>query len=144
MLISICNLQTKMTSQKNYYSKKKKSTEVDERTAELCSKQGNTDITELVVIDEMPQFKICKEHSTKGPTFCACGSILQELPAQKTETLNKTTRHVMIHLNSLHLRRRRTSGHAGSLNPESQDFQTAQRHFRSSTTWSGIRGFSHV
>ena len=48
-------------------------TEVDERTAELYSTFGNTDI---MIIDEMTQFEACKEHNAKGLSFCTCGSIL--------------------------------------------------------------------
>ena len=66
-----------------------KGTEVDERTAELYSLQGNIDITEVVVVDEMTQCKTCLEHNAKGKPFCACGLILQELSAGRTETLKK-------------------------------------------------------
>ena len=38
---------------------------MNERTAELYSKQGNTDITELVDIDETTQCENCKEHDAK-------------------------------------------------------------------------------
>ena len=42
-----------------------KVTEVDERTPDLHSKQGNTDITDLVVVDEVTQCEVCKEHHGK-------------------------------------------------------------------------------
>ena len=65
-------------------------TEVDERTAELYSKQGNADI------DETTQCKNCKENNPKYKSFCTCGVILQELSAEKTKQLKETTAHVMI------------------------------------------------
>ena len=52
-------------------------TEVDARTAELYSREGNTDITELMVIDETTQCDEC-EHNAKGKSFCTCGVTLQE------------------------------------------------------------------
>ena len=60
-------------------------TEVDARTAELYSKQGNIDITEFVVIDETKQCEKCREHNAKGKSFCTGGIILQELSAEKTK-----------------------------------------------------------
>ena len=66
-------------------------TDVDERTAELFSKQGNTDITE-VVIDEMALCSVCEEHSAKGKSFCKCGStVLQGLSAEQTKTMKEST-----------------------------------------------------
>ena len=62
-----------------------KCTEVDGRTAELYSKQGNIDITEFVVIDEITQCKVCEEYNAKGKSFCTGGTILQELSAEKTK-----------------------------------------------------------
>ena len=55
-----------------------KGTDVDERTAELYSKQGIADVTELMVIDETTQCEVCEGHNTKGKYLCTCGSILQE------------------------------------------------------------------
>ena len=52
-----------------------KGTEVNTRTPELYSEQGNT--------DEMIQCKVCKRHNAKGKSF-ARGVILQELSASKT------------------------------------------------------------
>ena len=43
----------------------KRSTEVDARTAELYSNQGNTDITELELIDETTQCEKCEVHHAK-------------------------------------------------------------------------------
>ena len=43
--------------------------EVNTRTAELSSEQGNTDFTVLVVIDETTQCGKCKEHNAKGKPF---------------------------------------------------------------------------
>ena len=52
-----------------------KGTEVDERAADLYSKQGLTDITELVVIDETTQCEKCKEHDAKRKVFLHMWSI---------------------------------------------------------------------
>ena len=46
-----------------------KGIEVNARTAELYSKQGNTDITE---IDETTQCGNCKEHIEKEESYCTC------------------------------------------------------------------------
>ena len=46
-----------------------KGTEVDKRTAELYSEQGNIDITEIVVIDETMQCEKCQEHHAKRKCF---------------------------------------------------------------------------
>ena len=46
-----------------------KDTEVTERTTELLSKQGNTDIAELAVISETTQSETCKDTTQKeGPS----------------------------------------------------------------------------
>ena len=66
-----------MIQTKELLQYQEKDTDVDERTAELYSKQGNTDVIELEVIDEMTQCEVCKE---------------QELSAEKTETLKETTK----------------------------------------------------
>ena len=50
--------------QKNF-NIKKEGTEVDERT-DLYSNQGNSDATEVLVIDEMTQSTCFKERNTKG------------------------------------------------------------------------------
>ena len=50
----------------------KKNTDVNERTAELYSKQGHTDITELVVINATMQCETCKIHDAKGKSFYKC------------------------------------------------------------------------
>ena len=68
------------------------------RTAELYSEQGNTDLKELMVIDETTQCKKCKEHSAKGKSFRTCGVILQEFSTEKTNTLKETTAQVMTRL----------------------------------------------
>ena len=39
---------------------------MDARTAELYSEQGNTDLTELTVINERTQCENGKEHGAKG------------------------------------------------------------------------------
>ena len=70
---------TDKSPKKNDFSIKKKSAEGDARTAELYSKQRNSGITELVVIDETTQCEKCTEHNAKGKSFCTCGVILQEL-----------------------------------------------------------------
>ena len=46
----------------------RKGTEVEARTAELHSKQGNTDITELIVTDGTTQCEKCKETQCKKET----------------------------------------------------------------------------
>ena len=46
-----------------------KGTEVVAHTAELQSKEGNTDISEPVVIDETAQCEKCKEHNAKRKVF---------------------------------------------------------------------------
>ena len=52
-------------------------TEVDECTAELYCRQGHTDTTGLVVIDETTQCEKCKEHDAEGKPFLStCGVIL--------------------------------------------------------------------
>ena len=51
-------------------------TKKDKRTAELYSEQGNTDFTEVTVIDEITQCENYKEHIAKGRYFCIRGSIL--------------------------------------------------------------------
>ena len=56
-----------------------KGTEVNRRTAELCSEQGNTDLSEIMAIDEMMQCKVCKTPNAKGKSFCTRGVTLQEL-----------------------------------------------------------------
>ena len=42
---------------------------MDAPTAAVYSEQGNMDITELMVIDEMTQCEKCKEHNAKGMSF---------------------------------------------------------------------------
>ena len=64
-------------------------TDIYERTAGLYSEQGNTDISELMVIDEMTQCDISEEHYAKGKCPCRCGTILRELSAGTTETLKE-------------------------------------------------------
>ena len=86
--------------------------EVDDRTAELYSKQGNCDITELVVTDEVTQCEICEEHMARRMCFCECGSILPEQPSGMKETLKEAPKQAMVRTNGLQWR---TRGHAGSL-----------------------------
>ena len=40
-------------------------TGIDKRTAKLYSDQGNTELTKFIVIDEMTQCQVCKEHNAK-------------------------------------------------------------------------------
>ena len=40
------------------------------RTVELYTEQGSTDLLELMVIDEMNQWKVCQRHNAKGRSFC--------------------------------------------------------------------------
>ena len=60
-------------------------TEENERTAELYSEQGKTDLIELMMIDETMQCAVCQEHNPKGWPFCKCASILSGLEAEKTK-----------------------------------------------------------
>ena len=48
-----------------------KCTEVNTRTAELCSKRGNIDLSELMVIDDLIQCKACKRPVAQGKSFSA-------------------------------------------------------------------------
>ena len=52
----------------------------------LHSEEGNTDITEVIVIDEIARCKVCKEHGANGKSFCKCRIVLQELPAEQTKS----------------------------------------------------------
>ena len=79
----------------------RKDTEVNERTAELHSKQGDIGTTELVVIDETTQCDECKEHKAKGKSFYTRGVILEALSAEKTHTLKEATAQLMSRLTSL-------------------------------------------
>ena len=62
----------------------RKDAEVNERTADLYSKQGHTDITELAVIDETTQWETFKRHKAKGKPFCTCGIFLEVFSPEKT------------------------------------------------------------
>ena len=64
------------------------------RTAKLHGSHGNTDITELMVIDEMTQCEMSTEYKTEGTSF-GSGSILFDLSAEKAETWRETTKQVM-------------------------------------------------
>ena len=97
-----------------------KGTEVNTRTAALYSKQGSTDLTELMVVDEMTQCQVCREHNAEGKSFCKRGPFLQELSSEKTETLKETTAQ---------WRKGRSQGHAGTLCQASRDYKTAKHHF---------------
>ena len=50
---------------KNLPQFQRKDTGVNERTAELYSKRGQTNLSGLVVIDETTQCEKCKEHMQK-------------------------------------------------------------------------------
>ena len=63
----------------------RKDTDVNERTAELYSKQGNKDVTELAVFDETTQCETRRRHNAKGMSFCTCGIILHESSAEHTK-----------------------------------------------------------
>ena len=116
VLISFCNQKKECANNEASFSIKKKGVEVDERTAELHSKKGNTDISELVVIDEMTQW-----------SPCTCRSYSARIFFRKKGNVQ---RQVMLRLRSLQWRRGRTRGHAGFLSPESLDYQVVQHHFR--------------
>ena len=70
---------------------------MDAHTVELYSEQGNTDITDLVVINKTAQCGNCKECNA----FCTCGVIVQELSAAHTKTLKDIMAQVMIRLRGL-------------------------------------------
>ena len=91
-----------------------------ECTVDLCSDQGNSDVTELMVIDETTQCENCWEHSAHGMSFCTGGVILQEPSAQKANTLKETTSHVMIRL----------SGLQWQTSPAVLEYHDAKHHFR--------------
>ena len=57
--------------------------EADTRTAELYTKHVNTDIIELVIIDETTHCEKSKDHNAKGKYFCKCGSILPGFEADQ-------------------------------------------------------------
>ena len=75
-IIVVSHLEKEL--EKTPLQSKEKGTEVDARAAELYSKPGNTDITELVVIDETTPCEECQEHNATRKSFCNCGSILQQ------------------------------------------------------------------
>ena len=60
-----------------------KGTEANARTAVLYSKLGNTDFSELVVIDEMIQCTVCNDTISKGKSFCTCGAMRLEISTRK-------------------------------------------------------------
>ena len=89
-----------------------KGTEVNTRTAKLYSKQGSTDLTVLMVVDEMTQCKVCREHNAEGKSFCKCGSLLHELSAEKTDTLKETTAQWRKGLSQGHVQNHGKLGHS--------------------------------
>ena len=80
---------TEQSFKKNCNRIKERGTEVNTRTAELCSKQGNTDISELPVIDATTQCEKCKEPNAEGKSFCKYGVIVQELSAENRTNMLK-------------------------------------------------------
>ena len=98
------------------------------RTAEFCSKHGNTDITELVDLDKATQCEKRTENNAEGKSFCTCGIILQRLSAKTTKTLKEKTAQEMIRLTVL-LWKIRTRGLSRLIGQTSQDHQTATHHF---------------
>ena len=80
-------LFTDKSLKQNSFSIKEHVSEEHACTAEfLHSEEGNTDITEVVVIDEMTRCKFCNEHNANGKSFCKCQIVLQELPAEQTKS----------------------------------------------------------
>ena len=59
-----------------------------------------------------------------------CGTQSKDTLTSSSQSLKETTKQLLIRLNSVQKRKARTRGHAGSLNPESQDYQTAKHHGR--------------
>ena len=88
--------------------------------AELHSKHGNTDVTELMISTKKRSAKFVQNKLKKSPSA----------NVDLRETLKDTTTQEMIRLSSLQLRRRKNTRYARSLNPESQEDQTAKHHFR--------------
>ena len=80
-----------------------KGSEVNARTAEWHSAQGNADLSDLMVIDDLVQCKACKIHS-KWKVLLHMWSTLQELPAEESKTLKETTAQVTIRLSCLQWR----------------------------------------
>ena len=101
VLIPLSKRLTEKNLKQNYFSNQDNGTDLGARTAELYSKQGNTDVTELVDIDETAQFEKCNKLSAKESSFCACGVILQELSAEQKKTLKEATAQVMIRSSGL-------------------------------------------
>ena len=98
-----------MDKQKNYFSIKKKMRKC------VYSEHGNTDFSKLTVIDEMIQRKVCKRHRSKRKVFLHMWTNSSKATSPSS---------------SLQWRKGGTRYRAGSLNPESQAYQTAIHHFR--------------
>ena len=96
VLISFCKPLAEKSWKKELPQYQQMGTEVDARTVELYSKQGNTDIKEHLIIDEMTQCEICDEHHARVESFCKCGQFCQGYKQDMKETLVETTKQVRI------------------------------------------------
>ena len=126
-------LFTDKSLKQNCFSIKEHVSEEHACTAEfLHSEEGNTDFTEVIVIDEMTRCKVCKERGANGKSCCTCRIILQELPAEQTQSLKETTVQVMIRVSSFawaKIGTGRLTRHLG----QGQEYQVAKHHFRKSS-----------
>ena len=121
---SILQAPNRKELEENLLQCQSKDTEVNERTAELYSKQRNTDITELVVIHETTQCETCKRK-----VMLHMWNHSARIINRKTQRLKPKTAHVMIRLSGLQWRsgRRSLTRH---LSQEAQDHDAAKYHFR--------------
>ena len=102
---------------------------VDARTVELYSKQGNTDITELIVIGERTQCEIYEERNAKGTSFRTRRVILQELSAERTKSLKETTAQGMIRYSGVKWQTR-TRALIKHFSQTAKEYLGAKHHFR--------------
>ena len=103
-------------------------TEVKDRTAELYSELGNSEITELLIIDQTMQCEMCRDRNGKGRPSRKCGSILPGLDAERKKR-KETTKQVMICLRGLQWQNGRTRGLTRHFSQERKNDQDAKHHF---------------
>ena len=97
------------------------------RTAESYSEQGTTDLTEVMVIDEMTQCKVCIQHSAKRKSLCTCGAVLQELSGKrKNDERNNGARDDSLHRFAVANQEKRLTKH---LNQASQHLSNRKASF---------------
>ena len=90
--------------QKNF-NIKEEGTEVDERT-DLYSNQGNSDVTEFLVIDEMTQSTCFKERNTKGEFFACVVRFCPSYKQKRRTFLKETTKQVVFRSSGLQLQKK--------------------------------------